>query len=193
MAKRNNSTQRPKPPPKKNPIQRPKPPPKKKNIHKNPRKTTTQKVLDYQKDEFFIKGLEDPSNKSVYSKEKGYIYINIAINELPVFQNLYNNFGSKIKVNYDNLIRYGITDKKTICEYVFMRLFRFLFYLDFLHDFGDKNRNNYIYKNIEQTTIKKGSKKKPYIDKIQQNKDNKKNDIINTYNSVYIEDVKDIA
>ena len=34
MAKRNNSTQRPKPPPKKKPIQRPKPPPKKKNIHK---------------------------------------------------------------------------------------------------------------------------------------------------------------
>lgn len=155
---------------------------------------TTQKILPYQTNEFFIEGLDNPSDKSVYSKERGYIYINIAINELPVFQNLYNKFNSKIEVNYDKLSKYGIIkNDKTICEYVFMRLFRFLFYLDFLHDFGDKNRNNYIFKKIEQTTTKKRDLKKDNKDKIKQDKNNKKNDIINTYNNVYVEDIKDIA
>ena len=155
-------------------------------------KKKSEKILPYQTKEFFIKALDNPSDISVYNEKFRYIYINIAINELPVFQNLYNKFSSKIKIVNSEKFKI-LKNTKKVCEYVFMRLFRFMFYLDFLHDFGDKDRNNYIFKNIEQQKVKKGDLKIINKQKIENNKNNKKNEIIDTYHYVYIEDVKDIA
>ena len=87
--------------------------------------------LAYQEESFFNKKIDDPA---VYNKNK-YIYINIVITELDVYKNLLKNFSNKIIYSTVSPIQNNILNNELVCQYVFMRLFRFLFFLDFFTRF----------------------------------------------------------
>jgi hypothetical protein len=101
----------------------------------------------------------------------GIYNIDIVITDLPVYKNFEDNFKLKVKLNdnLDKLLPYEIYSK-----YVFMRLFRILFCIDYLHDFTNAGRNNVL--------IKESNKKKSEIIK----------ELKNFYKFQYNLDINDI-
>ena len=141
--------------------------------------------------EFFVKAVNIPSHKDFY-RENIYIYCYIAITELDVYKNLESKFTEKIK--YSGTLNQNITKEK-ICQYVFMKLFRFLFYLDFIHDFANTSRTqpNALFKKITDTTKNIGQRTQK--DEKQKKKDEinkRKHKIIDIYDTIYRVDINDI-
>lgn len=135
----------------------------------NKRKTTD--ILEYQTPEFFKRSIINPEDSKYYSKH--YFYINIAIDQLDVYKNLKERYNDKIEISSNISQKY--TDDQ-ICKYVFMRLFRSLFYFDFVHDFGDTTRDgNNLYKGLSK-----------------EEKKQKRVEIIKIYQNVYEKDILDI-
>ena len=152
---------------------------------------SSNKSIESNTNEFFVKAVNDPSNPKFYYKNR-YIFCYIAITELDVYKNLESKFTEKI--DYNGTFNQNI-NKEKICQYVFMKLFRFLFYLDFIHDFANTSRTqpNALFKNIIDTTRKVGQR----IQKDEKNKRKeelikRKNEIIDIYDSIYREDIDDI-
>ena len=126
-------------------------------------------ILNDNTEKFFKKSIDNPSDSSVYYENK-YIHIYIVITELDVYKNLCLKYDEKIE--YQN----STYTREQICQYVFMKLFRFLFYLDFLHDFANISREgNILFKNLKQ-----------------KEKKTRKDEIISMYNNVYKNDIDDI-
>ena len=114
------------------------------------------------------------NNNSVLGKT---LHIYICITDLPIFKNFYNKIGNKIEFKrleeFENLT-YLPNYKKLVAKYIFLRLLRFIFFLDFVHDFCNPGRNNILFKQG-----------------IQKNKDVKKI-LLENYNKTYEADVVDI-
>lgn len=103
-----------------------------------------------------------------YDKE---IDINLDIENLPSYisfcNNIFTKLGDKIRTNitittYDNknnkienkiskeeLKELKLINFDTLCGYIFIRLLRILFYLDFIHDFNKKSSKNVIEQNYK--------------------------------------------
>lgn len=152
---------------------------------------TNDKSKESNTNEFFVKAVNDPSNPKFYYKNR-YIFCYIAITELDVYKNLESKFTEKI--DYNGTFNQNI-NKEKLCQYVFMKLFRFLFYLDFIHDFANTSRvqGNTLFNKITNTTrnigqrISNDEKKKRKDELIK-----RKNEIIDIYDSIYREDIDDI-
>lgn len=84
--------------------------------------------------------------------KKGELYIDIVITDLPVYKNLEYKFNDKIELNNINK---GDLPNKIFAKYVFMRLLRLLFYIDYLHDFTNSGRNNVLIKESERPIDKR--------------------------------------
>ena len=102
-------------------------------------------------------------------------HIDIVLTDLPVYKNLRININTKIDFRpFSNNLN---EDADKICEYVFIRLFRMLFFIDFLHDFSNTSRTgNNLFRGF-----KKGK-----------DQNIQKQLIINKYNEVYQRDIIDI-
>ena len=113
---------------------------------------------------YITNGLNDPkevkqneifnqSYKQNFINEKlEKLYIHICLTDLPIFKNFYNKLSSKIDLN--SLSRNAYISKLPnyeylVAKYVFMRIFRFIFFLDFIHDFCNTGRNNILFKNTK--------------------------------------------
>ena len=143
-------------------------------------KRKTLDVLEYQTKKFFKGSIINPQDSKYYSKH--YFYINIAIDQLDVYKNLRNKYNDKIEIKSSNISQKYTDDQ--ICKYVFMRLFRSLFYFDFVHDFGDTKRDgNNLYKGLSKEEKKQ---KRVEIIKIYQNVYEK--DILDIYRFIFNED-----
>ena len=130
---------------------------------------------NYDTPEFFNKDINHPDLHKIFSDKSGYIYINIVFTELNVYRNLLSKFDFIVKIdeNFVPKSKYNLYKEK-LCKYVFLRLFRLLFFYDFIHDFAQPSRTgNELFKN-------------------KQEKDQTKKKIIDTYYSIYQEDLKDI-
>ena len=134
-------------------------------------------LLKYQTEEFFLDSLNNPGQEKFYSKKYGYIYINIAITRLDVYKNLRDKYNKKI--NYKYTIKQYTDDQ--ICQYVFMRLFRVLFFFDYIHDFVNRTESNNLFKDVNVN-----KKFEPHARNV------KKKELINIYNKIYKEDILDI-
>ena len=92
----------------------------------------------------------------------GICYIDIVITDLPVYKNFESKFNIKVpKTNFE--------DK--ICKYIFMRIFRMLFLIDFIHDFLSARDNNVLIKTGDTPKDKDIKKKIIDICKTQYNAD----------------------
>lgn len=137
------------------------------------KKRKAQDIPEYQKIEFFKDSIKNPEDSKYYGKK--YIYINIAIDQLDVYKNLRNKYNDKIEIDKNSNISQKYTDDQ-ICQYVFIRLFRSLFYFDYAHDFGNVDRDgNSLYKGLTKEEKKKQKKK-----------------IIEIYDNIYKHDILDI-